>query len=171
LGTVTAITSDSLTFTGQDGSSHTVALGSSTTYSVQGDAATIASVTVGELVSVQCSASNSSGQEPTATRVNVVYPHLGGVVQSVSGSSGSLSIVVADPQGFWETIQTSASTTFTDAGTTVSDPTITAGEVVQAYGSVDPNHTTLDATSVQIGTPGQGSGSGGSDGDDSGSDS
>ena len=156
--TVTAITANSLTFAGPRGTTTTVILDASTTYSVQGQPSTASSVAVGDHVLLKFATPPSSGSEQTATNVNVLLAGLGGTVQSVTGSSGSETIVVADGDGFWRTIQTSAATTYTDAGAAVTDPTITAGEMIQATGSIDSNHTTLDATSVNIGAPNKANG-------------
>ncbi len=154
-GTVTAVSPTSLTVSRPDGTPVTYTLTSSTTYQKDRAASTYAALAVGERVAVRTSAppSSSSTTPATAVEVDIVSPHLGGVVQSVSTSGSASTIVVADAQGFWRTIITSASTTYTDNGSSVSSPTITKGEFVNAAGSIDANHTTLDATSVAIGKP------------------
>ena len=154
-GTVTAVSPTSLTVSRPDGTSVSYTLTSSTTYQKDRAASAYAALAVGEHVAVRTSAppSSSSTTPATAVEVDIVSPHLGGVVQSVSTSGSSSTIVVADAQGFWRTIITSASTTYTDNGSSVSSPTITKGEFVNAAGSIDANHTTLDATSVAIGKP------------------
>ncbi len=100
---------------------------------------------------------------------------LGGKIQSITSSNGGYTIIVTDREGFWRTIQTGSSTTFSQvtrpvstpssgsSGTSASSPatpptpptpaaldpsTLKAGDFVSAQGSVDANHTTLNASSV-----------------------
>lgn len=76
-------------------------------------------------------------------------PHIGGTVQSVSGST----VVVKDPDGFTRTIQLADDVTVTKDGSSSSVTAITKGEHVDATGSVDADGTTLDATAVSVGKP------------------
>jgi hypothetical protein len=164
--TVQRISGSSLVVTTATGKTITYTLTGSTTYRKDGAAATSAAVNPGELVIVRtdgpppgagsdASGSSSSGSAttPTATEVDVVSPHVAGLVQSVSTSGGSTTIVVADAQGFWHTIVTSGSTTYTQDGSSVTSPTITDGEFVAADGTIASDHTTLDAATVRIGAP------------------
>ena len=88
----------------------------------------------------------------------------GGKVISITPNAGAYSIVVQDPMGFWHTIVTNSQTTFSQrsngTSSAVSGTTIVAGDYVRAQGSVDVNHTTLDASSVSLlpGPPVQGQG-------------
>jgi hypothetical protein len=87
-----------------------------------------------------------------------------GVVQSVSGTGGSLTIVVTDPAGFWRTVKTSAATTYTDDGSPATAAAVTVGTFISATGTVDVDRTDLDAATVAVGAPsgpGGGAGKGG----------
>lgn len=166
-GTVTAVSPTSLTVSRPDGTSVTYTLSSSTKYQQGRTATTFSALGVGDHVAVRTATSSSSSTtSAVATEVDIIPPRIGGVVQSVSTSGSSTTIVVADAQGFWRTIVTSASTTYRQNGSTVTSPTITAGEHISASGSIDANHTTLDATNVIIGrpTPPSANGSGSSNG-------
>jgi hypothetical protein len=93
------------------------------------------------------SSSTTSPSQPAnpssaATQRPTPRPHIDGTVASVSGAT----ITVTDPEGFTRTIVTSSSTTY-DNG--LSAPLATGAEI-HATGTVDANHTSLDAT--QIGT-------------------
>ncbi len=92
--------------------------------------------------STTTSPSQPSNPGSAATQRPIPRPHIDGTVVSVSGDT----ITVTDPEGFTRTIVTSSSTTY-DNG--LSAPLATGAEI-HATGTVDANHTSLDAT--QIGT-------------------
>jgi hypothetical protein len=92
--------------------------------------------------STTTSPSQPSNPGSAATQRPIPRPHIDGTVVSVSGDT----ITVTDPEGFTRTIVTSSSTTY-DNG--LSAPLAT-GAKIHATGTVDANHTSLDAT--QIGT-------------------
>lgn len=156
VGSVTAVSPTSLTVSRPSGSSVTYTLNSATTYRQGQVDATYSALAVGEHVAVQTAAPSSSSSSSTpavATQVDIILPTISGAVQSVSTSGTTTAIVVADAQGFWRTIVTSSATTYSDDGTTVTSPTITSGEFISAEGTIDANHTTLDASHVSIGKP------------------
>jgi hypothetical protein len=147
-GTVTAVSPTSLTVKGLDGTSTTFALNSSTTFEKDRDvAATAADVTVGSHVLVVPSSSSAT----TAAHVHLVLPHLAGTVEKVDGAV----VTISDEQGFWHTIDTSASTTYLRTGSTssASASDVTTGSFVMATGTIAADHTSLEASSVSIGLP------------------
>ena len=155
-GQVTSVSPTSLTVTGPDGTSRTFTLTSATKYTKDGAPASYGDLARGERVMVKPTAPPSPGTNPstapmTAAEVNIVSPGLAGKVVSVSGAVGAQTIVVSDQEGFWRTIKTSSSTTYTDNGKTVSVPSIATGAELMALGTVAADHTTLDASQVIIG--------------------
>lgn len=175
--TISSIGTSSLTVETPDGTTSTVTLTDSTTYTDNGVSTTEGALAVGDRITVlpvrpsgssgSGGASGSTGATAptslTAASVNIVSPRLAGTVVSVTGASPDLTIVVEDAGGFWRTIVTSAATTYTDDGSSVTTPTITTGEFLSALGSIASDHTTLDAASVALGKPtgpGTSSGSG-----------
>jgi hypothetical protein len=145
-GSVSAVDSSSITITKEDGTTATYSLSTATV--VHTDRTTTGSLSdlaVGEHVHIVTSSSSSS----SATEVDVIPAHVGGKVVSVTGTS----IVVSDRDGFYRTINTTGSTTFTKSGASSSLSAVTVGEMIGAEGTVDANHTTLDASTVTIGAP------------------
>jgi len=158
-GTVTAVGADSLTVQGPGGRTHTVATDSATTYSRDGHSAPRSVLAVGERVRIMlvrqaaapgsapgASGSAPSATNPTASRVDVVDPRVGGTVQSVNGSV----ITIADPEGFWRTVDTDGSTKFLNGTQTASLSAVQAGQHVAAFGTIASDHTTLNAIEVRI---------------------
>lgn len=161
-GMVTSLVSDVLTITDFDGTTVTYNVTDSTKYFLNGVAGSSSSVVAGENVVVFAGrgwggwSGGTSSTTPTAQVVFLFSPHVLGTVQSVSTNSTGDLITVQDPQGFWHNIQTSSSTVFYDNGTSSSTPpTFTDGEILAALGSVDADHVTLDATQVNVVTPGK----------------
>lgn len=80
--------------------------------------------------------------------------HLQTEISGTIISLGSGSITVQDEAGFWRTIVLSASTTYLEGpmkvAPAVSATNLAVGSQVAARGTVDANHTSLDATSVRI---------------------
>jgi Domain of unknown function (DUF5666) len=83
--------------------------------------------------------------------VTIELAQLYGKVDTVSGNT----ITIIDPQGFARTILVSGATKFVQGGATGSITDVVAGATLFAQGTVDPNGTTLDALSVDVGTAGQ----------------
>ncbi len=123
--TVTAVIAGGLVLGGS-----AIAYAGTTTAATSGDSSTTTSP------------SQPSSPRSAATQRPVPRPHIDGTVASVSGDA----ITVTDPEGFTRSIVTSSSTTY-DNG--LSAPLATGAEI-HATGTVDANHTSLDAT--QIGT-------------------
>lgn len=154
-GTVTAVSASSITVKALDGTETTFAIDSSTTFKKERSDATAADVAVGSRVMVIPSSSSAT----TAGTIVVDLPHLAGTVTAVDGST----ITISDQEGFWRTISTSGSTTYTTNGSAGSAADVVVGKVVMAEGSVASDHTTLNASSVTVGLPAQGQ-AGGPDG-------
>ncbi|RIX30859.1 single stranded DNA-binding domain-containing protein [Amnibacterium setariae] len=76
-------------------------------------------------------------------------PHIGGTVQSVSGST----VTVQDPDGFTRTIRLSDDVKVEKDGASSSTSAIVKGKHIDATGTVASDGTTLDATAVQVGRP------------------
>ena len=83
---------------------------------------------------------------PVAAEIDIVLPVIAGTVQQASSGQ----FVVKDAQGFWRTVSTSGNPTYQSGGTTVTSAAVVSGAEVVAFGTVDADHTTLDAVSVFI---------------------
>ncbi len=149
-GQITALSATSITVSGPDSHSATFSINSSTTVRKGHAAGAVSDLATGENVAVVPSTSDAT----VASNILIQLPHLGGKVVSVTGST----IVVQDRDGFYRTINTDGSTTFrkSDAAGSLSD--VTVGSFVVAEGTIDADHTSLDATSVGVGVPGGGPG-------------
>jgi len=154
-GKVTALSATSLTFVDPMGTSHTVALTSATTYDQDGKTASAGVVAVGSEVRIRPT-TNSTSSSITAAEVDVELPHLLGTVVSVETSGSSPVIVIEDRDGFQRTIVTSSATTYTVNGSAGTAAAVLVGKTIMAVGAVDANHTSLDATSVNVGRPAAG---------------
>ena len=179
-GTISALGTNSFTITHEDGTTQTINTTSSTTYQRDGQASSASALAVGEHVSVRpsgpppappsTSSSSSSATPPsssspvTAAEVEIMDPSIHGTVQSVNGNA----VTVVDDQGFWRTVNLSASTTYTNNGQAATQSAVTQGAKLVAFGSIDSDHVSLDATSVAVNptrpgpppAPGTGSSSG-----------
>lgn len=112
----------------------------STTYSEPGTGLTPTSVVAGEHVIVQLVRGASS---LTAGRVTILLTQISGKVDS----AGASQLLVTDQQGFERTVDldVDGTTAYFPAGATVS-----SGDLVTAFGTVDPDHTALDAVAVHV---------------------
>jgi len=114
-----------------------IATPSSTIYSYQpatGSAPT--GVQPGEKVIVTLQPNTSA---LTARSVTILLASISGTVDTVS------PLVVTDQQGFLRTIDVSGATTELPAGSTLA-----SGDWVNAFGTVDPDHVSLDALVIQV---------------------
>ncbi len=142
-GVVTAVSPTSITLEHFDGTSSTYTLNSATTVREGRANATVFAIAVGERVQVRPSASSVS----TAAAVEIDLAKLTGTVVSVSGNT----IVVSDAQGFYRTIQLTNTTTYSKSGAVATMRDVVTGAVIVAEGTVGADHTTLDASVVDIG--------------------
>ena len=157
---VTAVNGSSITVAGANGKSTTYQTTSSTNYTVDGIPASASAVHVGDRVSIRVPFSGGRFKGPnsstttttttatpaTATSINVVLPELSGTVHSV----GSGEFVLVDSQGFWRTVHTSNGTTYLQSGVGATESALTVGAQVEAAGTVDSDHTSLDASRVNV---------------------
>ncbi len=144
-GTVVSVTPTTLVVRDPAGSVHTYSLTSTTTYSKGGTSSTFSALGVNERVFVRTSSSSST----VATNVQIVEPRLSGTVESISGSS----IVISDAQGFWHTIAVSTGTQYEEGSTAISLSSLKVGDAIAVSGTIASNHTTLDASTVELVLP------------------
>ena len=142
-GTVTAVGSGSVTITQFDGSSKTLALTGSTTYSEAGATVSKSAVVVGVRISAQGTV-DSAGSF-TATAITIAPSSVQGTVASKT----SATIVVTTKAGKTVTIDVSAATKYSVRG--VSAPTlanVAVGDRITAAGTLNADGS-LNATTVQ----------------------
>lgn len=151
-GVVTAVTSSAITLTLPDSLSATYTINSATVIEDHDVAKTVADITLGSPVAVISSHTDASLAAkillgvPGKDAPGAHQPRLGGQVVAVSATT----ITVADRDGFWRTINTSSTTTYSDASGATTRDAVAVGQFVGATGTVDADHTSLDAASVQV---------------------
>lgn len=146
-GYVMAMTATSLNVETPNGVTTTYTISPTTTYTLDGQAATAALLVVGDRVEVQ----TAPGAPTTATSVNIDLAEIHGLVLSVSGST----VLVIGPEGFTRTVQAGASTVVTSGGQASSLTAITPGASIVAQGTIDSTGTILDAVSIDVRAPEQ----------------
>ena len=142
-GTVTAVGAGSVTITQSDGSSKTLTLTGSTTYSEAGATVSKSAVVVGVRISAQGTV-DSAGSF-TATAITIAPSSVQGTVASKT----SATIVVTTKAGKTVTIDVSAATRYSVRG--VSAPTlanVAVGDRITAAGTLNADGS-LNATTVQ----------------------
>lgn len=153
-GTLTTVDPTSVTVSGPAGRSRTFTTTSSTAYRKGRTAVSRDALSVGELVVVRASrlahGDTSTAGNPTAAAVDIVSPRLAGTVLKVSNGS----ITISDFEGMWRTVKAGASTTYTESGKSVPSSDVKIGAFIVATGSVDADHTELDAATIRIVPPG-----------------
>jgi hypothetical protein len=142
-GEVTAVSESSITVASPDGSSHRFMVTGATVVEEGHSPATKGDLAIGERVTVRPTAPSSS----VLAEVDIVIPRLAGKVVS----TGKSSFTIEDPDGFYRTIVVTAATTYKQGSSSATFEDVTAGQFVMAEGSVDSDHTSLDARIVQIG--------------------
>ena len=142
-GVVTAVTGATLTITSRNGVSHTITVTSATQYTEAGQAATLAAVTPGSVITV----TGASGNTLTATHVTIRLPQFAGRVTAVQGNS----ITISGAFGATKTVTTSSATTFTAPGGAVTSlGSIAVGGRIRAQGTVSTDGQTLTALRVVV---------------------
>ncbi|HUV57994.1 MAG TPA: DUF5666 domain-containing protein [Acidimicrobiales bacterium] len=144
-GLVTAVTGTSITVKDPQGTSTTYTIDAATRVTKERQTATAADLVVGEHVRILASPSSAT----TAAGIDIELARIGGQVVSVSAST----ITVADRDGFYRTVSVNGTTTYSKGGTSANLSDVTTGTFILAEGTVDANHTTLDASAVGIGLP------------------
>ncbi len=143
-GAVTAVTPTSVTVTGWNGTSTTYTITTTTTFSEGSTTVLASALVVGDHVDIQV----SSTAPTTATSIEIALARVSGKVTAVSGDD----ITVTDHHGNVSTIVVSTTTTYTNGGATAALTDVTVGVFVSAQGTIGATPTTLDATSVSIGS-------------------
>lgn len=169
-GVVSAVTSTSITLTLPDSSTASYTINSATVIEDHDVTKSVTDIVVGSPAAVI----SSNGDATVAAKILIgapgrgvprdTQPHLGGQVVAVSTST----ITVADRDGFWRTIVTSASTSYSNGATSTTRDAVAVGTFIDARGTVDANHTALDASSIAVSAtapvgPGEGGGPAGMD--------
>jgi Domain of unknown function (DUF5666) len=148
-GTVTAVTSSTVTILAKDGTSTTFTYSTSTDVKALGDGSatlTTTDLAVGEHAGV----SYDSSAATTAVTIYIKLAHISGTVTNVTGDN----ITVQDHQGFTRLVLVGDATTYSaQGGGTATLVSVVAGVRIRAEGIVDTNGTTLDALTVVICTP------------------
>jgi hypothetical protein len=147
-GTITALSSSSLTLKTDAGTSQTYALTSSTTYRAGPEhTLKLTDLANGDRVHVRGAAATGGGR--SALAVDRHPAHLDGTVTAVSGST----LTLIDRDGFRRVAHTTSSTTYTDGTAKATSSAVKVGEHLRAEGSVDADGTALDATTVAVNPP------------------
>jgi hypothetical protein len=156
-----------VTIQGPFGNAATFSIDSATVFIKAGVSVSASDMSVGSFVRIIPSAPGSN----TAAEVLIQGPHVAGKVTAIDGST----LTLTNRQGTTFTVIESGATTYTkdDAAASASD--IVVGQRVEARGTfVTGSTTTLNATTVNIGSPGPGhepvDGPGHGPGDDAGQD-
>lgn len=146
-GTITGVSPTSLTLKDRAGTTETFSIDASTTVTKERSASTISALALGEQVRIVPSAPGST----VAKNIDIELPSVMGKVTATSANS----ITVSDPRGTSYTVLVSNATTYSKAGSTASLSDVSVGSMVFAQGAfATGSTTTLDATTVGIGTPG-----------------
>lgn len=169
-GLITAIGSNSITFTTPEGVSETVDVDSSTIFRNDDQKISFSDLTAGEDVEVvaprmevepesstttsapagstdQSTTTSTTSPVPIARLVVVVGPELEGWVEATATGS----FVLQDPQGFRFTVDTSSSTVYSERGVSPAPTSVAVGDVVLVKGVLNlSDYSTLNATSVWI---------------------
>jgi hypothetical protein len=157
-GTVTAVTTSTVTITQPGGTSRTLNTTGSTTYTKGGAAAARSDLVVGSRISAQGTL-DSSGTF-TATAIEIAPSAVQGIVASKTAST----IVVTTSAGKAVTVNVTASTTYSVRGqTSATLANVAVGDRIAAQGTLNSDGS-LTATAVQAAPndqPGFGGGFGG----------
>ncbi|HEY3164579.1 MAG TPA: DUF5666 domain-containing protein [Candidatus Limnocylindrales bacterium] len=147
-GTVTAVTSDTITITLRDGTTGTIHTTGSTTYHVEDADGTRSDVTVGAVIVAK--GEKASDGSLNAASVWIRLPHVAGTVTATTSST----ITISRPDGTSVTIHVGSGTTIRVAGidsASLSD--IKTGMIVVAEGTQRADGS-IDARAIGAGQPG-----------------
>lgn len=145
-GVVSALTSTSITVTSPSGTSNTFVINPSTTFTKERVTTSISDLAVGDYVRVIPTTQGST----TARSIDIEQPSLVGEVTAVNGDT----ISITGPDGTSGTVVVSGATTYMKSGASATLADVTVGSSIFAQGTfASGGTTTLDATTVGIGTP------------------
>ncbi len=148
-GEVSAISANALTIQDPSGASATFAINTNTVFLKAGVSASASDVSVGSFIRIVPTTPGSM----TALKVFIQGPHVGGKVTAIDGST----ITLTNRNGTTLTVIESGATTYTKDGVAASSSDVLVGQRVEARGTfVTGSTTTLNATTVKIGSPGPG---------------
>jgi hypothetical protein len=173
-GTVSAVSSDSLTITLPDNTTLKVALSSSTTYTDLDKTVTIGDIKNGIKVEVDGSVNTDGSFQATAVRIE--HDRLGGVVTAVSGNSITVQLDGRGAKGMGrgnpntdpsngaattpaagtvttKTIVVDSNTVYSAAGQTAKLSDIVVGSQIEAQGTISSDGNSLTALQVSIRMP------------------
>ncbi len=145
---VTAISATSLTVSDPSGTSTTYAINAATSVTKHGQSATLNDVVVGDSVHVTVSPTDST----LASSIDIVPAGAVGKVTAINGDV----LTITGPNGTSNAVIVNPSTTYMKAGASASFGDVSVGTVIFAQGSFGSSPTTIDATTVGIGQPGNG---------------
>ena len=143
---VTAINGSNVTLQTDDGWTRTIAVTGTTTITKGGQAATLSTLAVGDVI-VFGETRNADGSF-TITRIEIVVPQVAGTVSAVSADT----ITIKGRDGTSTTIRTSASTTYHLGRADGSRSDVKVGSEIVASGN-KASDGSLDATSVTVFQP------------------
>jgi hypothetical protein len=138
----TATTNGSVTLNRLDGTITTFTITPTTTFTQGSASITADALVVGDSAGIEV----NSLAPTTALSINIVLATMSGHVTSVVGDV----ITITGGEGFSRTILVNDNTTYTQGGASVDLSYVKVGSKIVAEGTVDPDLTTLDATSVTI---------------------
>ena len=144
-GIVSAVSPTSITIQHRNGADATYVIDSATVVFTGRTAGLSSDLAIGEHVQLESSPASAT----TAASITIELAHTAGRVVAVTTST----IVLAGGNGHERVIVVTSSTMFTKNGGAATLADVTAGSSVFAEGLVSPNHSTLDATTVVIGSP------------------
>jgi Domain of unknown function (DUF5666) len=145
VGTVTAVSADSITITGRDGASHTITTTSATTYRLGRAAASRSDVVVGS--TILATGTTGTGDSFTASSVIIKAPRVAGTVTAVTAST----ITIQQRDGSSLTINVGADTTIQVAGNdSAAIGDVTVGMRLVAAGRQNADGS-FDATAIGAG--------------------
>jgi hypothetical protein len=143
-GLVTAVTPTSVTVTGGNGTSSTFVITTTTTFTEGSTTVTAADLVVGDRVGIEVTSTNAT----TATSISIALARVSGQVTAVSGDT----ITITDHKDVTSTILVGTTTTYSKGGAAAALTDVTVGTTISAQGTIGATPTTLDATSVNIGS-------------------
>jgi hypothetical protein len=159
-GTISSLTATTVSVVTEFGETLVVTTDASTVYREGAKTVTRSALATGQEVSfrpvsvpvAQPGAANalpSSASSRTVGLVEIVLPNVSGKVVSVNGSQ----VVVAQQDGLYVTVNTSASTAYEEAGQTLPAVQLQPGTVVSVTGTVSSDHTQINATTIEVVLP------------------
>jgi hypothetical protein len=146
LGVVTAVNGDSLTVTGFDARTYTVAADGNTIVHRAGQVAALSDIAVGSLISAEGTLS-SDGLTLNALAITIQLPNVAGKVTAVSGNT----VTVQSPDGTTATVQLTDTTTYSAGPKDTADQSsVVGGSFIIAEGTIGSDGS-LTALQVTVG--------------------